>query len=158
MVTLRNALDAIEMSGSMKEDNDSGTSISITTAGDYYGWVSAGEGEVTNVTFASDATADKLVIPSEGAGLYQIEGNFSFSGTGGAVVIGALHVSGSPDTSCKLRRKIGAGGDTGNASLSPAIIDLSAADYLDVRFTSDDNGDSITIYTGSLTIRRIKRS
>ncbi|MHC4302715.1 MAG: hypothetical protein ACYS7Y_36105, partial [Planctomycetota bacterium] len=137
--------------GEMYEDNDSGSGITITTSGTYYGWVTASTGEVRGVTFASDATADKLTVAH--SGLYHVDGAVSFTGSIGSTFLGVVHVNGSPQVKVKFRRKIGTGGDIGSASLS-GVLDLSENDYVDLRFTADGNNKTITIYSANLSIAK----
>lgn len=157
MPELKTAMNAIEINGEMVENNDVGSSITVTTAGTYYGWTTASDGNSEKLVFSSDATADRLTVLVGGAGTYSADGTFSFSGTGNATIQGAIHVDGVINDNCKFRRKIGVGGDTGNASLPRTNIVLAEGQYVDMRFTSDGNGDDLTIYNGNINLRRIKR-
>jgi hypothetical protein len=142
--------------GSMYEDNDSGSSITVTTAGTFYGWTTATTGEVdgTHVTFTGDATADRMTVATSGIGKYLVNAQISFGGTLSATVQCSIFKDGTELPNCSFTRKLGTGGDVGSASIT-GFVDVTSAGYLDLRFTSDGNGDSVDIYKCSLNIHRI---
>ena len=146
-----------EVGGSMYEYNNTGTAITIGTAGNFVGWVSATAGDLDSngiITFESNATADRLVVGIGGAGLYHIEASVSWSGSASSEVDAVIHLNGSPRNDLRLRRKLGVGGDVGNAGLG-TTIELAEGDYVDLRFTSDGNGDTVNVITGSVRLGRI---
>lgn len=129
------------------------TEIDVTTAGTYYGWVSATAFSAEHgVTFAGNATADRLVLGV--AGEYIVTVQISFSGTGNAVIDGALHKNDVLVETVAFRRKIGTGGDTGSASAT-GLVYSDGDDYVDFRFTSDGNGDDVDIHTCSVALHKL---
>ncbi|MHC4315961.1 MAG: hypothetical protein ACYSW3_26255, partial [Planctomycetota bacterium] len=62
--------------GSMFENSDdSPTAITLTTAGTWYGWVSAGDDityGVPYISFSDNGTADRLLIGSDGDGVWEM--------------------------------------------------------------------------------------
>jgi hypothetical protein len=156
-ITQSQVTDLVASYGFLYEDNDSGSTITVTTAGTYYGWTTATEGEVAGAGYVTsdvaDGTADHLTIGANGAGIYHVSFSVSFGGTGGAVVEVAIFVNGA-ETSVEFLRTLGVAGDTGSAG-AVGILDLSASDEVSVRFTSDDNGDDVDVYRCQLLIHRI---
>jgi hypothetical protein len=130
-----------------------GTTITVTTAGTYYGWVSATAGDSNNITSdVADATADHLTIAT--AGTYYISIHVSFSGTATAVVECALFVNGTENEHIEIYRKLGTAGDVGSASAGGIEV-LSASDELSVRCTSDGNNDDIDVWSMNLAVMGI---
>ena len=129
------------------------TTITVTTAGTYYGWVSATEFSAENgITFAGNATADRLNLTI--AGEYEVCAQISFGGTGGAIVDGAIHKSNVLQEQLCFRRKLGTGGDVGSASLTGYVYS-DGSNFIDLRFTSDDNGDDVNINVCSVSVQKI---
>lgn len=143
--------------GYLYEDNDSGSVITCTYAGVYYGWVTATEGFVAGAGLVTsdvaDGTADHLTIGASGGGKYIVSLNVAFSGANDAEVEGALFVDGV-ETEIEFQRVLSSTGDIGSASCS-GILDLSNTEELSFRLTSDGNGDTVTIYRCQLVIHRI---
>ena len=143
--------------GEMYENNASGTSITLTTSGTYYGWVSATSGELkgTNyVTFSDNATADRLVIGTNGAGIYDIDVTFSFTGSNSQTITGSIFKNDSEITKLSARRGLGTSPPIGNANIS-GKLSLAANDYIDLRFSSSESSASITIYNINVSLTRI---
>jgi len=145
--------------------DDTGTTLTITTAGTWYGWVSATASDVAGgnlMTADTSATApctgatdcDYLKVGTKGGGTYLMTLQFSFSGTGGAVVQCHVFENQSSVAELGFDRKLGVGGDIGSASMT-GLIALDPNDILDVRCTSDDDADTIDIAHGQFTLTRI---
>ena len=133
------------------------TVIDVAAAGTYYGWVSATTGLVSGagyVTFDDNATADRLTIGTSGGGVYAVTANVAYSGTANSTAICSVHVGGTRQEKCSLKRKLGAAGDVGSAGLT-CNLSLAATNYLDLRCTADTNGDDVTIQEANLHIHRI---
>lgn len=67
-----------------------------------------------------DKTNDRIIINR--SGYYFVSGQFSFSGSANAVIEGALYVDSTRQDSVRFRRKLGATGDVGSASLFGTIL------------------------------------
>ena len=144
--------------GELYEDNDSGSTISVTYLDVYYGWTTATAGEVSGSGYVTadvaDSTADNLTIGASGAGTYLCSAYTSFGGSNSAVVKAYAFINGV-QTSLGYERKLGAtGSDVGSASFV-GFLDLAASDYVDLRFTSDGNGDSVYVYRCRLILHRM---
>ena len=145
-----------ESYGSMSEAS-AGSTITITTAGTYYGWTTATTGPVAGaglVTFTEDATADRLTVGANGAGIYYINYGVSFTGSANSVAHCCIFISGVEDDSMEAERKI-SGGDVGSFS-NGGIAAIAANGYVDMRCTSDGNGNTVVVKHVGLAIRRIK--
>lgn len=141
--------------GELYEYHDrSGTpsEITITTADTYYGWVSATADNLSNVSFTDNTTADRLTISEAGTYFVQVAISFGTS-TNGDIIDGSVFKNGSMQSDLKFRRYLSAG-DVGSASIS-GIISLASSDYLDLRFTSNDDGDKIEVNIINFNIVRI---
>lgn len=133
-----------------------GTTITVTTAGTFYGWISAVTGTVTGgnfITFLSNATADRLVVGSDGPGIYHLYVSCSFSGSINAVIEGALFLNDVLQDNLRFTRKLSAAGDVGCVSIS-GILTLADTDYIDFRVTSDTNADVVNIINCNVLISR----
>jgi len=139
-------------------ENSAGSTITVTTAGTYYGWTTATVGTVAGTGFVTadvaNATADNLTIGTSGAGTYLVTLSVCYSGTANSTAVGAIHVDGVPQTNITLRRKLGTGGDVGSASAT-GILKLEVGNVVDLRFTADGNGDTVVVQRVNLAIARI---
>lgn len=123
----------------------------------YYGLTSASEGYTTGseyVRYEDNATADRLVIGSQGAGTYLVTLSSSFGGNGNVKVGAAIHINGVLQNGLAFLNKLNSTGDVSSASLT-GIVTLQAGDYLDVRFNSDTDNKNVYIYLLNLHISRI---
>ena len=144
--------------GYLYEDNDTGSTITVTYLGVYYGWTTATSGHVAGAGYVTadvaDGTADHLTIGASGAGKYVAQAFMSFSGENSAEVEAAIFVNGA-ESEIEFQRKLGAtGADIGSGSCG-GILDLSASDEVSFRVTSDGNGDDVNVYRCQLCIHRI---
>ncbi len=137
--------------GSMYE-NGTGSTIAITTAGTYYGWTTAVDGGSNNCTFTGNGTADRITFNT--AGIFRVDGTVSFSGSSNSTVVGTIFKNGVA-TNIEFTRKLGTGGDTGTASLGSLPLSIAVNDYIDLRFTADDNGDAISIKNAQIMASKI---
>lgn len=131
-----------------------GTSLTLTTGGTYYGWVSATAGDLNNVTAdTADATADHLTVATTGA--YRIAGSVSFSGTpAGATIHCAAHIDGTIVPHIGSYRKLGTAGDVGAMSIS-GIETLTAGEEVSLRCSAASNSRTISFWTVNLSISGI---
>jgi len=142
--------------GELYEDNDpTGSSITVTTAGTYYQWVTTtvGESAGSGLVVAS-ATTDDLTVGASGAGKYLVVWSATISANTNATVHGAAHVGGSISSKSKSGVHGGNAGDRTHLG-SSCIATLAASDAVDLRFTSDTNGDVVVVYHANLSIHRI---
>jgi hypothetical protein len=134
----------------MYEDG-SGSTITLTTAGTWYGWVTATGGIEDGITFSSDGTADRLTVNSSGIFLGTL--SVSFNGSASEVIHGNVHKSGSP-TTFQFERKLGAGGDVGTAAVS-GIVAANSGEYFDLRFTAGTNTKTMDVLHCHFTITKV---
>ena len=138
--------------GDMFEDNAAGTNITITTAGTFYGWTTASaSGLEDGVTFSSDATADRLTVNSTGQWL--ITATCSYNAGANDVTQGAIFVDGAL-TDIQWYRTMGAASTIGVAACS-GILSVAENSYIDLRFTSDGNGDVMVINNLHVTVSKV---
>ena len=136
--------------GYMYEDS-AGSTITLTTAGTWYGWITATGGDEDGITFSSDGTADRLTVNSDGVFFGSL--SVSFNGSASEVIHGNVHKNGSP-TSFQFERKLGAGGDVGTAAVS-GIVTAASGDYFDLRFTSGNNTKTMDVIHAHFSIIKI---
>jgi hypothetical protein len=143
------------------EDNSFGspTTITMTNAGTYYGWVEATEGETfgNTSTDVTDATADKIIIGEDG--LYKIEFCISFSGSNNSQVEGAIFntpfLTGTPERSrIRFLRKLSSAGDIGSGS-AHGLIRLYAGDKIDMRFKSNSWSETLDVYNVNFIANKV---
>ncbi len=139
--------------GSLYE-NGAGTGITVTTAGTYYQWVSTTVGEEAGAGYVVGSTSsDDLTVGANGAGKYRVTFTVSLSAPTDALVKGALHKNGSL-TVARAQTKLDNGTDIIDMT-GGGIVTLASTDTIDLRFTSDNNGDVVTVYNVSVIIQRI---
>lgn len=140
--------------GEMYEYNASGTTsnITVTTSGSFYGWTTATEGVTSGVTFTDNSTADRLTVANSGD--YQVNTSVSFgTSTNNTIVEGSVFKNGVKVDFLSFRRKLSSG-DLGVANIT-GIITLTSSDYLDLRFSSDGNGDVVEVEIINFNISQV---
>lgn len=143
--------------GQLYEDG-AGSTITVTTAGTFYGWTTASAGLTAGAGFVvadtSNATADRLTVGSSGAGTYLVTFSVSYSGTANRTAHWTIFKDGVAQGNVSFERKLGTGGDVGSGSCQ-GMLALVSGNYLDARVTSDNNGDLVVVNHASLTINRV---
>jgi hypothetical protein len=157
-ITQSQVTDLAPSYGALYEDNDSGSAISVTTGGTYYGWTTATSGELAGSGYVTadtaDVTADHLTIGASGAGIYVCHLTASFTGSTSETFKGYLFNSGVI-THIGWERAFPATSSTGSAGAS-GLLDLSASDEISFRVTSAGSSKSLTVYRCQLSIFRIE--
>jgi len=133
------------------EDNGS-TAITITTAGTYYQWQSSTVGSFANCS--PNATNDNIVPDTDYGGTFQIAFSCSVTATANATIEAAIFVNGSRLPEGTVKRKVNASGDIDCLAIV-CIATVAAGQTIDLRFTSDTNGDTITPIQCNLSVVRI---
>jgi len=139
--------------GELYEDNDAGSSIMMTTAGVYYGWVTATEGTLEGVIADTTNVVADTLAPVE-TGRYEVRATVSFSGEANSVITACVHVNNTPQANIKFDRKLGTTGDVGSAMCS-GILDLTAGDLVDLRFSCDVSSKTIQITRCNMLMHRV---
>jgi hypothetical protein len=143
--------------GEVYEDNPAGTTIDIASAGTFYPMPSGYIGEEAGAPYVTVVTTSgSLLIGNDGAGLYQVHASLSYGGTVDILSEAAIHVNGAIQHNCHIKRKLSAAGDVGSITIT-GLIRLVDGDVVDIRFTSDTNGDDIDLNHANLNIHRIAR-
>jgi hypothetical protein len=143
--------------GELYEDNPAGTTIDITTAGTFYQMPSGYLGQETGNPYVDVvAESGQIRIGSKGEGLYQIHCSLSYGGTVDILSEAAIHVNGGIKHNMHIKRKLSAAGDVGAATLT-GMARLIENDFVDIRFTSDSDGDDINLNHANISLHRIAR-
>jgi len=132
-------------------ENGGTTAITITTAGTYYQWQTATTG-LSQLTTPS-ATTDDITVDTGGDGVYKISASVSFMGTNGAIQQYTIFLNGNP-THITAKNKIQGAIVSQDLSMT-GLLNLVATDVIDLRVTSDGNGDTSTPEEVGLVINRI---
>ncbi len=134
------------------------TFLDMPSTANFYGWVSASQGEIfgNTSTSTSDATADKIIIGEDG--LYELELSMSFGGSQNVQVRGVVFKTpnggSAAATKVQLMRKIGSTGDLGSAS-AHGLLRLNSGDALDIRFNATSNGEDLDIYSVNFIVNKV---
>ena len=105
-------------------------------------------GVSNNVTVST--ADDKLTVSN--AGKFKVSAQISFSGSVNSTYETAVFVNGAIQNNVQSTRKLGTGGDVGTTMIS-GILDLSAADYVEVHIRCTDGGSkTITVQDSNLSI------
>lgn len=140
-------------SASLYEYNDSGSDINVVTAGTYYKWTTSATG--TSSTYAvADATDDDITIQTGGAGKYLINISCTFDGTNAAVFEAAAFVDGNEIEAACFQRTLGTPSKLGAGSTTCTTY-LADGAVLDLRVTSDSNGDDFSVHRMSFDVVRV---
>jgi len=139
--------------GVLYEDS-AGTDITLTTANDFYQWVSSTEGLSSGVAFVVPSTAnDNIAIGASGEGVYLVCISSSFAGSNNSNIHGVVFKNGVRQGNIEFHRKLG-GTDVGDGAAF-GLIALSSGDTIDIRFSSDTSSTTLTVQHVQLVIVRI---
>lgn len=138
------------------EDTAGGTVITVTTAATYYGWTTGNKGLVSGRMFqdTANATADRLQVQGQGKGVYRLSAVVTAKGVNNGLTNMAVHKNSALQTNLKAYVEFGAAAVATTYTVQ-GLIELSDGEYIDLRFTSNTNADTITLYTANLTLVRI---
>lgn len=125
------------------------TAVTVVTAGTFYALTGATVGDTSLVTTDGD---DFTIVQD---GVYKIEVCGSGTGTPNANATMAVFVDGVRSQEINGATKLSSGGDLESMS-TLGILSLTAGDVIDVRITSDGNGDTMTPVYLSFSINQIR--
>lgn len=133
------------------------TSVALTSNAQWYGWISAWRGILSDGMTADtlDAVADKMNITRYG--LYKIELCLSIGGTQNQQITSSVFiVRGGSDVETRIKAisKISSAGDLISGS-SMGVLELFPGDALDLRFKSTNNNESLSIYSVNLIATKV---
>lgn len=136
-------------------EDSGGTVIDVASAGTYYQWVSTTVGTETGANLAdADVTSDNITIGKYGGGVYYINVVISFEGENNAVVHCGVHLGGVKQDNLSFNRNMAANSTVGSASVG-GLLTLANTNVVDLRCTSDTNGDDVTVYHANLSVVRV---
>jgi hypothetical protein len=146
--------------GKIFEENETGSTITVATAGTYYPWITAEAGSGTGSTGGDTITTSvgnpsSITIEGGGVGYYKIDWHAGVDAEGGAIVHGAIFKNGSRILPTTNHIESEAAGKINFALSGGSIVYLEDGDVLTLQFTSDTNGDDVNIFHASLTAFRI---
>lgn len=131
------------------EGNDpSGTTITLTTGGTWYQWVSTSVGVTQGECTASSST-DRITVNRTGT--YLVAFGTSFSGSTNEEIDANVHIDGSPQAACQLEQKLGTAGDVSRGAMV-CLLFVRSGQYLDARFKSVNNSKSVSIKHASFSV------
>ena len=150
---------ASEQFGELFEINlaASPTVVDLTSNALWYGWTSSEPGTLSPGMTADTANtfADKLAISKYG--LYKIQLSMSFGGSQNQQITSSVFIanaSGDTETRIKVLSKVSSAGDLISGS-SIGVLELHPTDSLDLRFQSNNNGESMSIYSINLIVTKV---
>jgi hypothetical protein len=151
---------ALPSFGKIFEENETGSTITVTTAGTYYPWITAEAGAGTGSTGGDTITTSvgnpsSITVEGGGVGYYKIDWHAGVDAEGGAIVHGAIFKNGSRILPTTDHIESEAAGKINFALSGGSIVYLEDGDVLTLQFTSDANGDDVNIFHASLTAFRI---
>lgn len=112
----------------------------------------ASDGQEDNAT--ADAASNRIVVGSAGDGVYLVICQASFTGTGNATFTFRAAIDGTPNSAASCKRKLGATGDVGSATLV-GLLSLIAGEEVTVQVNAAAAGRTLTLEEGSLIIKRL---
>ena len=149
-----------EAYGQIVEDNDTGTTLTVATAGTWYPWISAEAGEGTgsvggDLVTTTTGNPSSVITGSRGEGAYRVNYHISLDGPGSAVVEVAVFKNGTKMNNTQTHIKIDTAGRAEFTLSASSVTQTNANTTFDLRLTSDSNADDLTIYHAYLGIQRI---
>ena len=152
-ITVNNSPVSDKPYGELYEYNDGGSTIAITTAGTFYGWVTATSGSFNRMTAdLSNGNADHIIV--QDAGTYFVAASITVDGEVNAIVDGTVCLNGTPQQNLHFHRDMGTSANEGVASISGLLVCV-ADDEISLRFTSDTNGDDVIAHHINLTMHHL---
>lgn len=154
-------MDGLYQAAEIYEDNYFGspTVLSLESSAEFYGWVSALEGESFGDTYVdvTDPVADKIVIGEDG--LYEIDLSASFGGTNNAQISATIFhtpvlTGTSAGTKVRFLVKLKSNGDL-EGSNAHGLLMLKKDDYIDLRFNSTTSFEELYLYNISLIVNKV---
>lgn len=133
------------------------TEVSLGTSGTWTGWKTAEEGILSNGITAdtTDAFADKIFISRYG--LYTIQLALSVGGSQNQTITSSIfytRASVETETRIQVYSKMGSQGALISGS-SIGVLELFPGDELDLRFTSNSNGETLNIYSINYIVTKV---
>jgi len=131
--------------------------VDLTTADTWYGWKTAEEGTLSTGMTAdtTDAFADKMFISRYG--LYNIQLAMSVGGSQNQTITSSVFIIRSTvdtETRIKVFSKMGSQGALISGS-SMGVLELFPGDILDLRFSSNSNGETLDIYSINFIVTKV---
>lgn len=93
-------------------------------------------------------------ITVNSAGIYLVLFSVSWSGTNNKDYHIALFLDGVLIPGAQIHRKLGTGGDVGAVGAN-SIVNISNGGVIDLRAAPENNGDTITVFGGSITVLKL---
>jgi len=136
--------------GEMYLYNSTGYLFPIPSHSIYYNLSNLTQGELYNVNFS-----DGYLIINE-PGLYSVDYSISFSGGANNVYGIAIYHNENNARDCYTRRKLGAGGDVGNAG-GTCTLNMTKTDYINMRLEDETNpATNISIVSVNINLDKIE--
>jgi len=133
------------------------TTVALTTSGTWYGWNSAWKGTLSTGMTADTtlAFASKMYISRYG--LYNIQLAMSVGGSQNQTITTSVFiVNGATETETRIKvfSKMGSQGALISGS-SMGVLELVSGDELDIRFSSNSNGETLDIYSINFIVTKV---
>ena len=147
--------------GGMYEDNAGATTITLTTAGNTYGWVSATQQSNYLTTFNNSTAAssgDSIVISTGGDGDWEILINGSIAlGNANQTYRCVLYKNQLIQSAFGARARVQNTGNWQSIAIGGIMTGVTAGDMFDVRFIGSQNGNTVSVYNMNFSMKRINR-
>ena len=130
------------------------TGQTIGTAFATMDWGAAGGTDGLEDNANADKANDRITIGTNGAGVYQAQGCFSFSGTAATTFTIKLSVGGTENNACACKVKLDAAGATVNIGFV-GLVTLADGDLVTVEVLADGAAKTFTPEECSLVLTRL---
>lgn len=137
------------------------TNIAIATPGSFYAWTTGETGDINGITFQSpsspppnQAASARLVAQTDGYYLVNISVSFGCN-KAGSNIQGAIFKNDIIQNDLKFKKLLQLGTENEVASIT-GVIQLNSGEYIDLRFTSDNNGDYIDLLNCNFNALKIR--
>lgn len=137
------------------EVNAYGSTITVSTAGQWYQWTTAIVGQGTGPSLAQGYSAtDEIIIGDAGSGAYLVTVSASVGGTPGSTVSMTVFQDSYAMTQISAEATLDASGNS-TSLFASGILSLSTGASVTLRFSSDGSGNVVYVYRANLSVTRI---
>lgn len=143
--------------GELWESNDSGSSISIASAGTFYRWTTTTVGVLKGAPLVlGDAATDVLTIGPNGGGVYTVNGTAVFDGGNNIDFAWAVHANGAILNNIRTASAVPSGSAERATCSASGLAVLNPGDTVDWRVTASSGGSTCVLYRANLNIVRVE--
>jgi len=138
--------------GGIDEVSSAGTTITLTTSGTFYPWISSAAVQREGMSYGHDPINGDYLSP-DATGVWAADFQLAFGGSANTTYTVAVFVNGVL-TRCSTMRRLGTGGDVGSCSAKEPLA-LTAGLRVTLRISAGANAKAVQIFRAQLNLARL---